>query len=121
MSVTQQDREGMQAEELGKGCGQQQKQELGGSRACLEEATAAGSFWGMELPGSGPRKATGTEYSPQNMGSRSDVLPSPWPACKALPLRKTCLLAAAEESGFSPWKTLFLGERDFFNPKPSPE
>ena len=60
--------EGMQAEGTrgaGQGLGAAAWVSRGPPGPASEEAASAGSFWGMELPRPGLRKAASTDYSPK--------------------------------------------------------
>lgn len=104
----------------GQGLGQQQ--ELAGAGGLvggghpgpvLEEAALAGSFWWVELPGPGVRKATSTHYSPKAyvlglMGNILSMASLQGPAVEKDGLWQPLL---------SPQKTLSLVENDFFTPQ----
>ena len=79
----------------------------------LAEAALAGSFWWVELPGPGVRKATSTHYSPKAyvlglMGNILSMASLQGPAVEKDGLWQPLL---------SPQKTLSLVENDFFTPQ----
>lgn len=118
---------------MGSGCKQRrqrswaragQQQELAGAGGLVGGASGpafggcfSGSFWWVELPGPGVRKATSTHYSPKAcvlglMGNILSMASLQGPAVEDAPLATPVV---------SPENTILGGKSFLYTPKPSPE